>query len=111
MFKKIVFAFAVLALVMAFAGTVPPAGHTYKVTLLQASVVKGNNFLAGEYRITVGVDKVTIVNGKTPVEIPAKIENEDKKFDTTAIQYSTVNGKAEISEIRIGGTKICLSFK
>ena len=110
MLKKIVFVFAVLALVMAYAGTVPPAGHTYKVTFLQPSVLKGNNIQAGEYRVTVGVDKVTIAVGKTPVEIPAKVETGDKKFDVTAIQYSTVNGKSEIIEIRLGGTKTTLLF-
>jgi len=110
MLKKIVFAFAVLALVMAYAGTVPPAGHTYKVTFLQPSMLKGNALQPGEYRVTVGLDKITIAVGKTPIEIPAKVENGEKKFDVTAIQYTTVNGKAEITEIRLGGTKTSLSF-
>lgn len=110
MLKKFVVAFAILALALAVAGTVPGMVGNYKITLLQPSVVKGNALKAGEYRLNVGADKVTIVNGKQSIEVPAKIESVDKKFDSTAIRYTEEGGKSSISEIRLGGTKTKLVF-
>src|SRR5206468_4283872 len=110
MLKKFVVAFAILALAMATAGTVPVPGSSYKVTLLQPSVVKGNELKAGEYRLTLGVEKVTIINGKQSIEVPVTVESVDKKFETTAIRYMDQGGKASISEIRLGGTKTRLVF-
>ncbi len=104
MVKKLVLVFAILALVCAFAGTVPAVGN-YKITLLQPSVVKGTDLKPGEYRLTVNGDKITLVMGKLSVEAPATIETVEKKFDATAVRYSEVAGKQILSEIRVGGTK------
>lgn len=109
MFKKFILVFAVLTLVSAFAGTVPGTA-TYKITLLQASVVKDIELKAGDYRVSVGTEKVTIDNGKKTVEVPCKIESAEKKFDTTAIRYVQANGKQILSEIRVGGTRTRLVF-
>ena len=110
MLKKFVLAFAILALALATAGTVPSSGGSYKITLLQPSVVNGNDLKAGEYRLNLGTDKVTMIIGKQAVEVPVKIESVDKKFEVTAIRYTTVGGKSAISEIRLGGTKTRLVF-
>ena len=111
MLKKFVVSFAILALALAVAGTVPGAGGNYKITLLQPSIVKGNELKAGDYRLNVGADRVTITSGKKEsIEVPVKVESVDQKFDTTAIRYSDEAGKAAISEIRIGGTKTKLVF-
>ena len=110
MLKKFVVAFAILALALASAGTVPGAGGNYKITLLQPSVVKGNVLKAGDYRLNVGVDKVTIINGKDSIDVPVKVESVGQKFDSTAIRYTEESGKAAISEIRLGGTKTKLVF-
>ena len=103
MLKKFVLAFAILALAVASAAT-------YRVTLVQPSVVKGNELKAGDYRLNVQNDKVTIINGKQSVEVPVKIENVEQTFDSTAVRYSDQGGKATISEIRLGGTKTKLVF-
>ncbi|MBZ5618138.1 MAG: hypothetical protein LAQ69_05285 [Acidobacteriia bacterium] len=110
MLKKFVLAFAILALALATAGTVANVGGSYKITLVQPSAVNGNDLKAGDYRLTLGSEKVTIVSGKTSVEVPVSVESVDKKFDATAIRYSTVGGKQVISEIRLGGTKTKLVF-
>ena len=110
MLKKFVLAFAILTLALATAGTVSNVIGSYKITLVQPSVVNGNDLKAGEYRLNVGTDKVTIFIGKNAVDVPAKIESSDKKFEATAIRYSTVDGKSSISEIRLGGTKTKLVF-
>jgi hypothetical protein len=110
MLKKFVLAFATLALALATAGTVASVGGSYRITLVQPSVVNGNDLKAGEYRLNLGTEKVTLVTGDKSVEVPVKIESVDQKFDVTAIRYSTVGGKARISEIRLGGTKTKLVF-
>jgi hypothetical protein len=103
MLKKFVLTFAILALAVASAAT-------YKVTIVQPSVVKGNELKAGDYRLNVQNDKVTIVNGRHSVEVPVKIENVEQKYDSTAVRYSDEGGKVTISEIRLGGTKTKLVF-
>jgi hypothetical protein len=104
MLKKFVLAFAILSIAVASA-----AGN-YRITLNQPSVVNGNQLKAGEYRLNVTESKVTIANGKDSVEIPAKVENNETKFETTAIRYTEEGGKQNITEIRIGGTKTKVVF-
>ncbi len=110
MFKKLVLIFVVLALAVAVAGTAPGAGGNYKITLLKNSLVQGNELKAGECRLNLSGDKVTIVQGKEKFELAAKIETAEQKFDTTAIRYTDQGGKTSIMEIRLGGTKTRLVF-
>jgi hypothetical protein len=111
MLRKVVLSFVILALATSFAGTVPGAAN-YKFKLVQPSVVQGNDLKAGEYKVTVVGDKATIgdINGKQTVDVPVKVENADKKFDTTMIRFNTASGKSVIAEIRVGGTKVKLIF-
>lgn len=99
MFKKFA-VFAVLALGVASA-------ETYKVKLVQPSVVKGTELKPGDYRLNVENDKVTIINGKQTLEAPVRVENVDKKFGATSVRYTMDNA---ITEIRVGGTKTKLVF-
>jgi hypothetical protein len=110
MFSKFLVAFAILALVVASAGTVPGPGSSFRVTLTQPSVVKGSDLKPGDYKLSLSADKATFAAGKTNVEAPVKIETGTEKFRSTAIRYITENGKAVISEIRIGGTTTRLLF-
>ena len=110
MLQKLVIGFAILALVTALAGTVPAPGSSFRVTITQVSVVKGAELKPGEYRVSLGADKVTFTLGKQVVDAPVKIETAPQKFDVTAIRYSTDNGKAVISEIRVGGSTTRLLF-
>lgn len=101
MLKKFVLAFAILAIALATAGTVP-GSHTYTITIIQPTVVNGTQLKPGEYRLFVDVTKVELKKGKDSIELPnAKVETGDKKFDTTAIRYMG----DKLAEIRIGGTK------
>jgi hypothetical protein len=102
--KKLVLAFAVLALAVASA-------ENYKVTLSQPSTVKGNQLKAGEYRLNLENSKCKLVNGSQSVEVQVKVETVEKKFDTTAVRYTSAGEKPSISEIRIGGTKTKLVFE
>src|SRR5471030_2290245 len=104
MFNKLVLAFAILSLAAASA-----AGN-YKITLTQPSVVQGAQLKAGDYRFNVEESKVTIVIGKESVQVPVQVQNNDRKFDTTAIRYTEAGGKQTISEISICGTRTKLIF-
>ena len=101
--KKLIIAFAVLALSVASA-------KTYSVTLFETSVVSGQELKPGDYKIDVKDSKVVISNGKQSVEAQVKIEDSDKKFDATTVRYTNGNGKLSIQEIRLGGTKQKLLF-
>jgi hypothetical protein len=110
MVKKLVVVFAILALAIAFGGTVPVPGGNYRITLTQPSVVKGIELKPGDYRLNLAADKVTIDNGKQSVESVVKVETVERKFDSTSIRYNTEAGKQTVVEIRIGGTKTKVSF-
>ena len=109
MLKKVVLGFVILALAVATAGTIPGVG-SYKLTLLQPTMVNGTVLKPGDYKLNLANDKVTILDGKFSVEARVKVETVDKKFDTTSIRYSDQAGKAVLSEIRLGGTKTKLLF-
>ena len=55
-------------------------------------------------------NKVLIVNGKETLEVPVKVENNGKKFETTMVRYTESEGKSSIQEIRLGGTTTKLVF-
>jgi len=103
MLRKFALLFGTLALMMASAAT-------YKVTLLQPSVLNGNQLKAGEYRLNIGDSQVTITQGKKSIEVPVKVENVQRKFDNTAVRYTEQDGKSMISEILLGGTTTKLVF-
>ncbi|MCL5744260.1 MAG: hypothetical protein M1541_10105 [Acidobacteria bacterium] len=101
--KKLMFCFAIMALAIASA-------DTFRVTLLQPSVVNGQELKAGEYKIELTDSKVVISKGKTAVEAVVKVEKADSKFKSTSVRYADANGKAAVQEIRIGGTTTRLVF-
>ena len=109
--KRFLALFGLVALVAAFAGTVPAPGSSFKVNFTKASVVKGKELKAGEYRVSLGTDKVTITDDKTTVDAAAKIESATEKFKMTAVRYLEVDGKAVIAEIRVGGTTTRITFE
>jgi hypothetical protein len=110
MIRKFLVAFAILALVVASAGTAPGPGSSYRINVMQPSTVKGGDLKPGEYKVSIGTDKAIFSAGKVSVEAPVKVETGTEKYRSTAIRYNTENGKAIISEIRIGGTTTRLVF-
>jgi len=103
MLKQILFSFAVVGLSIASA-------ETFRVTLVQPSVVQGTQLKPGEYKLTVKDASVVFVNGKTKVEVPAKISNTEEKFSATRVLYNEEQGKAAVEAIEFGGTRTKLQF-
>jgi hypothetical protein len=96
--KKFVFTFAVFAF-----AAVASASEKHTITLFQPSVIGGQELKAGEYRIEItDGNKLIVKDGKRVIEADVKIENQDKKFDTTAVRYMQ---DKQVTEIRIGGAK------
>jgi hypothetical protein len=108
MLKKIVLSFGIFAFALS-AGSVPAKVTSFKVTITQPAMVKGQDLKTGEYNLSLNGEKLTMVRGKQSIEVPVKVETVEQKFDSTAVRYSGT-GKMEITEIRVGGTKTRLIF-
>lgn len=71
----------------------------------------------GQYKVFVHRDgaepAVRFMDVKTGSEIsvPAKVESGDKKYSKTEVHTTEVNGTQQITEIRIGGTSLRVSFQ
>jgi hypothetical protein len=103
MVKQFLISFAVVALSVASA-------ETFRISLIEPAVVKGQALKAGDYKLDVQKDSVIMSQGKQKVEVNAKVENSEKKFHQTRILYNENKGKYTIQEIEIGGTNTKLLF-
>lgn len=103
--KKLIVLFAVVALSVASA-----AEKTYKFTLQEPATVNGTQLKPGDYKVQVEGDKATLKMGKTVIETPAKLETAQRKFSSTTVDLDSVNSKARISEIHVGGTTTRIVF-
>jgi hypothetical protein len=98
----------VLTLTTAGLMTLSAAGTTYKVSLLDDSVVAGQQVKAGDYKVEMKDNNTAVfIHGKKSIEVPAKEETSPKKFSTTEIEYFNNN---QLQEIRVGGTNTKLVF-
>jgi hypothetical protein len=105
MFKKFILLFAVLAVAAAIAGTVPGIAK-YRVVLMQPSVVQGTELKPGEYQLQLANNNLSFFSGKNLVaETPVTVEDSPQKFPNNLIRTRDINGKQNIVEIRIAGTK------
>ena len=103
MIKQVLISFAFVALSVASAAT-------FHVSFVEPSVVKGKELKAGDYQLNLKENSVIIAQGKKQVEVPAKIENTNKKYDRTRVLYNENKGKFSIQEIELGGTTTKLTF-
>jgi len=104
--RKLFIGFATFALAVAMG-----ASSSFRLNLLQPSVINGQELQPGEYRIEVTDNKAIVNKGKkTVAESPVKVETSDTKFGSTSVRYSNGDGKYKIQEIRVGGTNTRLVF-
>jgi hypothetical protein len=102
--RKVIIGFATFALAIASAAT------TYRVNLLQPSVIGGQELKAGEYKIELSEDKAVVKNGNASAESAVKVETSDSKFSSTSVRYINDGGKMKVQEIRVGGTNTRIVF-
>lgn len=100
----------VLALTTAAIAFASQAGH-YRITLLQSSVVNGTELKAGEYKLDLEDNKAVFHYGKKDIEAPATIQTGDQKFASTTFKYNSADGKYQLREIRLGGSKTTVVFQ
>jgi hypothetical protein len=82
------------------------ASNTYKVNILQDSVVEGKQVKAGDYKIVVEDNTAVLKHGKQSVEVPAHTEQSQSKYSNTQVRYVDNS----ISEIHVGGTMTKIVF-
>ncbi len=104
MLKKILIGFSVAALAMA------SAAETYRVRLLQTTVLNGAELKAGDYKVIVDGDKAVFQQGKQKAEAPVKVEKEGKKYESTIFKFDNSGGVMHLIEIRMAGTNTRLVF-
>jgi len=98
---RLTLAFSVFALGAAIAAS----GHN--VTLTSPLWVGGTELKAGDYQVQVENGKAVFKsnkNKKDTVEVPAKMETANSKFQTTSLSSSTSGGKEKLEAIELGGT-------
>jgi hypothetical protein len=104
--RKLFIGFATFALAVAMG-----ASSSFRLNLLQPSVINGQELQPGEYRIELKDNKAIVNKGKkTVVESEVKVETSDTKFGSTSVRYSNGDGKYKVQEIRLGGTNTRLVF-
>jgi len=87
------------------------AAATYRVSLPVDVTVDGQSLKAGDYRVDLDQETVTLQRGKQKISTKVRTETADKKFDTTTVRYVQANGtNYNVAEIHIGGTKTRLVF-
>lgn len=99
-------------LAFGFLAATASADENHRVTLSTASKIGNADFQAGDYRLAVGGSKVVFTELKTgkSVEMVAKVETAEKKFDSTEIHSRKVDGASQVFEIRLGGSKTRVVF-
>jgi hypothetical protein len=100
--KRLSLAFAIALLAASVA-----SAKNFTITLFQPSVVGGTELKAGEYKLELDAGKVRISGRKQSGEAAVKVQNGDKKYESTSVKYGQ---GGRISEIRLGGTSTLLVF-
>jgi hypothetical protein len=93
---------AVTALVFVVAAAFGATAH--RITLDKPAVVNGRELKAGDYKLELDGEKVTISNKKTTVDATVRVETAGDKFRSTTVCCLSDGGKYNLQEIRLGGT-------
>jgi hypothetical protein len=100
-----------IALFVLFAVAIAWAASGYNITLSKPAIVGGTELKAGQYKLELNGDKVTLKGKKSSVEADVTIENGSNKFDQTSACCLGEDGKYRLQEIRVGGTNTKVTFK
>jgi hypothetical protein len=89
---------------LAFAALALAGVKTYTMDLYAPAMLGATELKAGEYRIQVDGDKVTVRAGKTAAEAAVKVETAASKCSATSVRLAESGGARRITEICLGGT-------
>lgn len=97
---------SITTLLLAGAMAVFAAGNTYKVNILEDTVVQGKQLKAGQYKVEVENNTATLKHGKNSIEVPAHVEQAQSKYNNTQVQYVDNS----LHEIHVGGSTTRIVF-
>jgi hypothetical protein len=106
-------------LVLAMSGLIGGAAYgdgpkSYRVTLSDTHV--GAAALgAGDYQVLIHSDGVKVqlmeIKSGNVIDVAATVQVGDEKFRSTEVHSQNVDGVQQLTEIRIGGTKLRVDFR
>jgi hypothetical protein len=102
MTTKLLVGFVAIGITAAFG-----AKNTFKVNLVQDSVVDGKTIKAGTYKIAVENGNAVMKSGKDSFDLPAREVTESNKFNSTELTYTD---KTTLHEIGVVGTHTKIIF-
>ena len=98
---------SLLVCVLAVSSVGIASAKSYYFTLTAPAKVGAAQLKPGEYEVSLkGTEAVFVKDGGKPISVPVKIEQSDKKFDSTSVD--TANDT--IREIDLGGSSTKLTF-
>ncbi len=104
MIKRILITFTTLAVAVASAAT-------YRVKLLEPTVISGTVLKAGDYKVEVLDNKAVFSAGKKTAEAKVRVESVTQKFNATSFRYDkAADGTVKLQELKIGGSNMKLVF-
>jgi len=80
------------------------AASSHHVTVYNSVWVGTTELKPGDYNVQVENGKAVFKGKKDTVEVPAKMETANSKYQFTALNTENKGGKAKLNEIELGGT-------
>lgn len=84
------------------------SSSTFKVNVLQDSVIGGKTLKAGQYKLSVENGNAVFKAGKDSIAVPAREETQANKVAATEMIYTD---GSKLQEIRVGGTHTKITFQ
>lgn len=102
-----------LAIAFAVLGMSSAGAKSFQITLNTATQAGTLDLQPGLYDVSLSgtTVKFTDVNSGKSVTAAATVENADKKFQSTSVDSTDVNGKSKIQEIDLAGTVTKVKFQ
>ncbi len=88
------------------------SAKNYELTLSSVTKVGNIQLKPGQYTLKVAGDSAVFTEVETAKSFttPVKVENSDKKFDTTRVDASKQGELDVVQDIELGGSKMKLEF-
>jgi len=88
------------------------SAKTYEISLSSATKVGNVQLKAGQYSVKVDGDKAVFTHMDTAKQytVPVKVQNVDKKFDSTRVDASKEGDVDVVKDIELGGSKTKIEF-
>jgi len=97
---------------MVFATVSFAAPKSYEISIPSPVIAGTVQLAAGDYKLRIDGSNATFTDVHTgkSVDVPAKVENMDTKFDATAMQTSRQGEIDHVVAIDLGGSKFKVEF-